>query len=232
MIEYSIVVPCYNEAENLKSLIEGFASFINADHGELIIVDNGSNDDTASTKEELMSRYPFLKWVRIEKNIGYGHGIYTGLLHAQGKIMGYTHADLQTDPFDVCKAIELLKSFPEDKKILVKGHRRGRGFVDRFFSHAMEFFVKIYLKQSLQEINAQPNVFTKDVFNNLKDPPIDWAFDLYLYYISKETGSLIKRFDVIFPGRKKGKSKWRTNFFSRISLSYRMLEYCKKLKNQ
>jgi polyisoprenyl-phosphate glycosyltransferase len=232
MIEYSIVVPCYNEAENIQSLINGFDSFLAADQGELIIVDNGSTDGTASLKEELMGMYPFIKWVSIEKNIGYGNGIYIGLKQAQGKILGYTHADLQTDPADVKKAVDLIRSFSPEEKTLVKGNRKGRSFIEKLFSFGMEFMVEILLEQSLKEINAQPNVFTKDLFQNLKEPPLDWAFDLYLYYTAKKTGFEIRKMDVIFPAREHGVSKWNTGFLARLAMSSRIIRYCIKLKNQ
>lgn len=232
MIEYSIVVPCFNEADNIRSLIDGFASFINADSGELIIVDNGSNDETATFRDELMGMYPFLKWIRIEKNIGYGHGIYRGLLQARGKILCYTHADLQTDPADVRKALDVIASVPSGGKVLVKGCRKERRFGKRFFSRGMEFIVRIILKQSFREINAQPNVFTREIFQDFKSPPLDWGFDLYLYYMAQKSGCDIRRFNVIFPDRRSGASKWNKGFFSKIIFSYRTIRYCTKLKHQ
>lgn len=231
MTEFSIIVPCYDEAENIPSLLEGFAAFLSGGNSELILVNNGSTDSTINMENEMKSRYPFLKWINIEKNIGYGHGIFTGLKQAQGKYIGYTHADLQTDPTDVKKAVDLITSLSSSGKVLVKGSRKGRSRIDRFFSRSMELIVKMFLKQSLKEINAQPNIFTRDIFENLKTPPLEWGFDLYLYYAAVKTGCDIRRFDVFFPERKSGTSKWNRGFFSKIAFSFRMIKYCIKLKH-
>jgi polyisoprenyl-phosphate glycosyltransferase len=232
MIDFSIVVPCYNEAENIKPLIDGFASFIKVENAELIIVDNGSNDETPLLKIKLMIEYPFIKWVEIKKNTGYGNGIYTGLKIARGKYLGYTHADLQTDPADVKKAMDLMESVSDPRNVLIKGFRRGRSLGGNFFSKGMDLMVRILLKRPLTEINAQPNLFTKNLLEKISDPPPTWEFDLYLYYIAVKTGCEIKRFEVAFPKRKAGKSKWNTGFFARISLSVKMFKYCLKLKRK
>lgn len=232
MIDYSIVVPCFNESDTLANLVERFSGFMGNDNAELIIVDNGSTDSTSLLKVDLITQYSFVKWVSIEKNIGYGNGILSGLLQASGKIVGYTHADLQTNPEDVKKALELITSFSNGNKSMVKGFRTGRSFIDRFFSKGMEFIVRMILKQPLKEINAQPNVFTSDLLENLKNPPNDWGFDLYLYYTAKKSNFIIKRINVEFPDRRYGYSKWNTGFFSKIKLSYSMIQYCYKLIQQ
>jgi polyisoprenyl-phosphate glycosyltransferase len=232
MIEYSIILPCYNEMENLKALLNGFSLFITHDNIELILVDNGSYDGTSSLKDELLQEYPFLRWIRIEKNIGYGYGIYTGMLQAQGRYIGYTHADMQTDPADMKKAIELIKLYKKDKPIFIKGSRKGRKYFDRIFSRGLELFVAIILKQNLREINAQPTLFSREVLQGLTDPPLHWGFDLYVYYMARNMGAEIKRLDVLFPDRAFGRSKWNKGFWSRMNLSIKMLRYCLKLQKK
>lgn len=231
MIEYSIIVPCYNEAENIPVLLSSFAAFMNKDNSELILVNNGSTDKTAEMETELIKFYPFLRWVHIEKNIGYGHGIYMGLLQANGKYLGYTHADLQTDPRDVQKAISLIKSFPENTTKFIKGYRKGRPFTSRFFSRAFELITSAILKCKFKEINAQPVVFSSDIMEHFTKPPVHWGFDLYIYFIACKKNYTISRVDVLFPDRKFGYSKWYKGSFSRIMFSLRLLKYCFELKD-
>lgn len=227
--EYSIVVPCYNEGGNLRSLVQQFSEFIGNYSAELILVDNGSTDDTFSMKDEFCLVYPFVRWVTIEKNKGYGHGIFTGIKSASGKYIVYTHADLQTDPQDVEKAILLCKQ--EGKtNVLIKGCRTGRKPVAVFFSRGLERVSSLILGTRLTEINAQPNLFSAELVGLLTNPPDHWGFDLYLYYTATQTQCQIIRFDVIFPERKAGKSKWKENIFSVVRLSWRMVNYCFKLK--
>jgi glycosyltransferase involved in cell wall biosynthesis len=229
-IEYSIVVPCYNEAENIPLLLSGFAAFMTNDNEELILVNNGSTDKTAEMETELKKLYPFLRWVHIEKNIGYGHGIYTGLKHAKGKYLGYTHADLQTDPNDVYCAFSIIKEMPENNNSIVKGYRLGRNFISRIFSRVFEKLASLILKYPFKEINAQPVVFSSGIMKNMTDPPLHWGFDLYVYYISCKSNCTIKRLNVLFPSRKYGHSKWHKGVLSRITFSFKLLKYCFELK--
>jgi len=230
-LTYSIVIPCYNESGNLRAMLQIFSDFIGKYPAELILVDNGTTDETPRMKDELCGSYPFVRWVTIKENKGYGHGIFTGIKSASGKYIVYTHADLQTDPQDVEKAILLCKQ--EGKtNILIKGCRTGRNPAAVFFSRGLERVSSLILGTQLTEINAQPNLFPAELVGLLTNPPNHWGFDLYLYYITAKRQFNIKRFEVAFPDRISGSSKWKTSVFSRFKLSFRMLIYCILLKKQ
>ena len=76
MPKISLIIPCYNESKNLPVLISRCKEVANKDSNiEIIIVDNGSNDDTSLVLDKLTSNLSFITRVRIEVNQGYGHGI-------------------------------------------------------------------------------------------------------------------------------------------------------------
>jgi len=230
MIEFSVIVPCYNEAENIRPLLEAFSKFLPAENAELILIDNGSADETDKLKAPSLRDYPFLKWIHIDKNIGYGNGIMTGLKHAKGKYIGYTHGDLQTDPNDLLLAFEVIKKMPPNNKIFIKGTRSGRNLVSRVFSTGFELLASLILNCKLKEINAQPVVFNAQLLECCVNPPLHWGIDLFLYYTAHKNSYAIKRIPVIFPERRHGVSKWHTGFFSRVKFSLNMLKYCFELK--
>ena len=109
MIKYSLVIPCFNELENIRVIINRLTQLEFKDNFELIIVNNGSTDKTHKYVSCLIDSHEFLKYIHIEKNIGYGHGIIEGLKSAEGEIIGWTHADLQTDICDGLKGFEYFK---------------------------------------------------------------------------------------------------------------------------
>src|SRR5262245_16520949 len=115
----SLVIPCYNEAKNLDSLLQRCAALGKEDGVEVILVDNGSTDDTARVLAEALPRYPMCRSLRVEKNQGYGYGILAGLRASKGDIIGWTHADMQTDPLDAAHGLALFAG--EDKACFVKG---------------------------------------------------------------------------------------------------------------
>ena len=108
MHSYSIVLPCYNEAGNLKRIIERFREYKDRYDFELIVVNNGSTDTTNDVIEELAAKdgNGFIKVCQLSANQGYGHGIRKGLEMCSGDILAYTHADDQTPPEDVFRAFD------------------------------------------------------------------------------------------------------------------------------
>ena len=86
MKRLSIIIPCYNESKNLPMLISRCKEVANKDSNiEIIIVDNGSNDDTSSVLDDLISGLTFITRVEIEVNQGYGHGILAGLANCSNR---------------------------------------------------------------------------------------------------------------------------------------------------
>ena len=107
-MKLSIVIPCYNEEKNIPLVLEKLNSVIKRTDVEVILVDNGSTDNSDLVFATLLPKYPFAKKVKVEKNQGYGFGILSGLREAKGEYIGWTHADMQTDPYDSIKALELI----------------------------------------------------------------------------------------------------------------------------
>ena len=110
-MKLSIIVPCYNEAENIPLLLDAYANSVLRDDVEVLLVNNGSTDNTAERLERIVSNYPFLKVVEVKVNQGYGFGILSGLREASGEFIGWTHGDMQTSPRDVLRALKIIESF-------------------------------------------------------------------------------------------------------------------------
>ena len=90
-INYSLVIPCYNESGNLVSLVDRCNYLLNEKEDiEVVIVDNGSTDDTSVVLKDLLKNFQKerLRSVRVENNKGYGNGILVGLDECKGSILG------------------------------------------------------------------------------------------------------------------------------------------------
>ena len=131
-MRFSLVIPCYNEAANLPLLLERCKLLAATPGVEVLLVENGSTDSTAEVLEKLLPKFMGCRSICVEKNQGYGFGIVSGLKAARGKILGWTHADMQTDPLDALRGLELFEK--HGYEIFVKGHRYGRPFMDVIFS--------------------------------------------------------------------------------------------------
>lgn len=229
MIKLSIVVPCYNEEKNIPLILSRFNDVISRNDIEVILVDNGSTDNSEGVLSKLLPKYPFAKTVKVDVNQGYGYGILQGLNIAVGEYIGWTHADMQTDPNDVIKALEIIEKENCDK-IFVKGNRKGRPLFDVFFTFGMGCFETLLMGQFLWDINAQPNIFSRDLFDNWQNPPFDFALDLFALYEAKKQRYKIIRFPVVFPERLHGKSHWNTGLQAKWKFIKRTIEFSFKLK--
>ena len=228
----SIVIPCYNERENIPLILEKFENVIKGEDLEVILVDNGSTDGSADVLQEILPQYPFARTVFVPVNQGYGYGILQGLKEAEGSFIGWTHADLQADPADVLKAYHLLEENGWNEDQYVKGRRRWRGLFDQFFTIGMSVFETIYLRKKLFDVNAQPNIFSKNFFGTWENPPFDFALDLYALYMAATSRLSIIRFDVLFPPRIHGYSHWNTGLSAKWKFIKRTISFSVKMKKE
>ena len=217
-IQLSVVIPCWNEAANLPALLAAWtALWQDGDAWELILVDNGSTDDSAQILAQAVLALPFLHVATVPPpNIGYGHGILTGLAMAHGEALAWTHADGQTPPADVLRAWDVWRDSPAPQKTLVKGRRRDRPLPDLAFTTGMSVWATALLGTPLHDINAQPKLFPHALLADFRDPPDDLSLDVYLLWLARRHGYAILTIDVAFGARAHGESRWATSLPARM----------------
>lgn len=228
MINVQIVIPCFNESDGLLILINECLSVIELSNNSLgfILVNNGSEDGSKQIFDELIGKYPNIEIVNLPINRGYGGGILAGLKSSNAQIIGWTHADLQTPLIDCLVAARTIL----DGTSFVKGWRKGRSISDRTFSRGMGLFESVLFGSRLEEVNAQPTLFTKNFFERWQNPPINFSLDLYALVMAVRNGLRIQRLRVEFLPRQFGQSKWNMGFRSRLKFIKRTVKYSFELK--
>jgi len=192
---------------------------------EVILVDNGSTDDTPAVLAALLPDHPGCRSVRVEKNRGYGFGIVAGLKAAKGDILAWSHADMQTDPQDALRGLAIFEASANPQALFVKGARYGRPPSDVIFTMGMSVFETLLLRRPLWDINAQPTMFSRTFFDGWGKSPDDFALDLYAYYSARRAGLTIKRFPVQFGLRLHGQSHWNVNWAAKWKFIRRTVDY-------
>ncbi len=108
--EVSIVIPAYNESERIVEPLKTVLEFISTTgrNAEVIVVDDGSSDDTAKVAERAFSAMPDIQFnvIRYEKNRGKGFAVKTGLMAATADVALFSDADLSTPINEMSKLIE------------------------------------------------------------------------------------------------------------------------------
>jgi glycosyltransferase involved in cell wall biosynthesis len=230
---FSIVLPCYNEAGNLPLLLAAYARAWPelGVPGELILVDNGSTDETATVLRRELERpeLGFARPVQVERNRGFGHGTMTGLRAARGEIVGFSHADMQYTPQDCFAAFRKLAAQPDPARALVKGKRAPRGLGPALVTNTMAVLASAVLLMRLTDINAQPKVFHRSLLEHLRRPPDGFQFDLYVLYTARRHGLKVLTVPVVFGQRAHGQSKWAYSLASRYRTIWATVVYIFKL---
>jgi len=116
--QVSVVVPVYNEAENVSELQRELASALKEISHEILFVDDGSQDRTV----DQINRTSSVRVLEFEKNAGQSAAIYAGLMAARGHILVLIDGDLQNDPNDIPRLLAEIDKGAD----LVCGYRANR----------------------------------------------------------------------------------------------------------
>lgn len=129
MPELSIVVPVFNEEENLAELGAQVRQALRAIEYEVVFVDDGSADGSFELLRKLTLEEPRFKVVRLAANFGQTAAMAAGIAHASGRIIGFLDSDLQNDPADIPVMLKKL----DEGFDAVSGWRKDRqdSFLDR-----------------------------------------------------------------------------------------------------
>ena len=154
-MKLSLVVPCYNEADNVmpfQDAVVGAFEGCGYDY-EIIFVNDGSRDATLHNLKKIHSvqRCP-VKVISLARNFGKESGIYAGLEHASGEYIALIDADLQQRPEIVRDMVKILDEQPEYDVVAAYQDRRGEGSVLRFFKKS--FYTLI---NKLSHVTLQPD---------------------------------------------------------------------------
>lgn len=158
-MKLSLVVPCYNEAENVAAFHQAVISAFHAceyDY-EIIYVDDGSSDATLyNLKKIYAAKTCPTKIISFSRNFGKEAGIYAGMLHADGEYISLIDADLQQRPEIVRDMVRILDEQPEYDVVAAYQDRRNEGKILSFFK---ESFYSIINKLSTVKLKADASDF-------------------------------------------------------------------------
>ena len=228
-MKYSIIIPCYNEEDNVERLINLLSSKSYLYDIEWIIVENGSRDNTRTLLNKACEDKKNFKLVYIDENQGYGYGILKGLENSNGDYVGWLHADMQVSPDSMLEFIKI-NELSKETKIFYKGSRKNRKFIEHFFTFFMGVYATLVFQKKLYDIGAIPVLYDRELIKKMKKIPYDFTIETYVYYIAKKENYKIVRLPVSMNERKSGLSSWNRGFISRIKLSWQLMKGLLKIR--
>ncbi len=170
MVKLSLVVPCYNEGENVIPFHEAALSAFE-DSGydlEIVYIDDGSRDATLHNLKKIYARRDCkVKIVSFSRNFGKEAGIYAGLEHASGDYISLIDADLQQRPELVRDMVEILENKPEYDIVAAYQDRRSEGKVLSFCKKGFYAVINKLSKVTLQPDASDFRTFRRSVRDSI-----------------------------------------------------------------
>lgn len=203
-IDLSIIVPAFNEEHRLPATLDRLAQFL-ATHplrSEIVVVDDGSRDDTCGVVERAMATIPNLRLVRQPQNRGKGAAVRAGMLSARGQIRVMCDADCSMPPEELPRLLAPLIACTAEIAI---GSRYAEGartvkqpFYRVWWSRLCNRVIQRSLVPGIRDTQCGFKAFTaeaaRDLFSRGK---IDgWAFDLEILALASRRGFTIREIGV------------------------------------
>lgn len=169
-LKLSLVVPCYNEAENVslfsQTVISAFAG-CGYDY-EIVFVNDGSKDATLHNLKKLFAQQACpIKVISFSRNFGKEAGLYAGLQHASGEYIALIDADLQQRPEIVLDMVRTLDEQPDIDVVAAYQDRRGEGKVLSFFKRSFYAIINKLSKVTLQPDASDFRTFRRSVRDSI-----------------------------------------------------------------
>ena len=171
-MKLSLVVPCYNEAENVaafQNAVIGAFDGCGYDY-EIIFVDDGSRDATLHNLRKLHTAQKCpVKVISFSRNFGKEAGIYAGMEHASGEYISLIDADLQQRPEIVRDMVRILDESPEYDVVAAYQDRRGEGKVLSFFKKSFYHVINSLSNVQLKSDASDFRTFRRSVRDSIID---------------------------------------------------------------
>ncbi len=212
-MDISVVVPLYNEAESLPELAAWIERVMNENNFtyEVLMINDGSTDDSWNVIKELSEKNPCIKGVCFRRNYGKSPALYTGFERVQGDVVITMDADLQDSPDEIP---ELYRMIMEDKYDLVSGWKQKRydplskTLPTKLFNATARMVSGI---KNLHDFNCGLKAYRRDVVKHIE---VYGDMHRYIPYLAKNAGfDKIGEKVVHHQARKYGKSKFGLDRF-------------------
>ena len=207
MPDFSIVIPLYNESTNIEKLVpEIFHSLTKYQKYELILINDGSNDNTLEVIEKIKKNYPLLL-INNETNKGQSFSIWTGIKNSNYNTIVTLDGDGQNNPNDISKLLD--EYFSKKLYSLIGGIRKNRkdNFLKLISSKIANQIRSLILKDNCVDTGCSLKVFDREIF--LSFPFFD-GIHRFLPALFKGFGNNTLFIDVDHRPRISGISKYGT----------------------
>lgn len=166
MPSISLVLPAYNEADNIEPMVTEATPALeaNADDYEIVVVDDGSKDDTAGVTRRVMEIHPHVRLVQHPVNQGFGAAVFTGFTSAEKDWIFYTDADRQFVLSELEKFVPLM-----NQADLIAGYRAPRQdpFMRVFYGKGWSMLCSLVFGYTVRDVDCGFKLLRREIIEEL-----------------------------------------------------------------
>lgn len=223
----SLVIPAYNEEKNIRILFEHIKSvdFLQKNDFEVLFIDDGSSDNTA--KEVISLKDECVRLIQLKKNYGQTPAMLAGFHNAKGEIIVTLDADLQNDPSDIEKMVQVLNKGYD----VVCGWRKNRRdpFTKRYASKGARLIRRVLLNDRINDPGCTLKAFRAYA---VKDIMLYGETHRFIPAILREEGYKVAEMVVKHHPRKHGFSKYRSKRFINGIMDILVIRFYRKYQTK
>ncbi|WP_282031336.1 glycosyltransferase family 2 protein [Winogradskyella eximia] len=198
----SLVIPLFNEEENIQLLVKSIDEALNEYKFEIILVDDFSTDKTVNEIKKL--NHPKVKLIEFRKNYGQSSALAAGFDNAEGDYIITLDGDLQNDPKDILPMLQKLHAENWDVVVGIRNKRKDN-FVKKLPSKIANFLIRKATKLNIKDHGCALKVFKKEIAKELNLYGEMHRFISLLAYLN---GARVSEINVNHHPRIYGKSKY------------------------
>jgi dolichyl-phosphate beta-glucosyltransferase len=206
---YSIVLPAYNERERIAGTLDRILAHATARGWkfEVIVVNDGSSDDTAVIVGEYARKHPALRLLENPGNRGKGYSVRNGMLHARGDVLLFSDADLSSPIEEADKLFAAIVKGADiaigsrwlDRSLQIRRQPLHRRLFGRIFNLALRIILGLQFKDTQCGFKAFTRRSAQAIFPLQKIER--WGFDPELLYLARKFGFTVSEVPVAWSHR-------------------------------
>lgn len=223
MKKFSIVVAIFNEEDNIEPLVENIHDALSDFDYEIILVNDGSKDNTVRNIEALND--PKIRLVELRKNYGQSAALGAGLDIAEGEWIATMDGDLQNDPKDIPKMLAKAERENLDVVAGIRSKRKDGIFLRKIPSKIANWLIRKATGLSIQDLGCALKVFKADI---AKDIRLYGELHRFITILAFFEGGKIGQINVRHHARIHGKSKYGMNRTFKVMSDLILMLFLKK----
>jgi glycosyltransferase involved in cell wall biosynthesis len=199
----SAFFPCFNEEANIEQMVKRFLEVLPelAEQFEVIIVNDGSSDNTAKIADKLAAKHQEVKVIHHPKNLGYGASLRTGFDSARYDGVFFTDGDMQ---FDVAQLDKFIPFTTEYNVIIGYRKRRAEGSLRAMNAKLFKLYIDLLFRLHVKDIDCAFKLLRRDVIQSLPLQSTGAFTSAEFLYRLKKQGQQFKQLSVDHFARKYG----------------------------